>query len=146
MAPEEVTTAGGQVEAEVLPRFTLEQANRALVLVQRVVAAIVSRYEELMDVRRELEQLRVTTGRHERAEELNDQTAHCVEDLNDLNRELAAIGCVLKDWRAGLVDFPAVYRGQRVWLCWRLGEPGVRHWHGLNAGFAERTPIPDDFN
>jgi hypothetical protein len=146
MAQDETTTASGRIEAAVVPLFTLKQANRALVLVQRVVAAIVSRYEELMDVRRELEQLRVTAGRHERAEELNDQIAHCVEDLNDLNRELAAIGCVLKDWRSGLVDFPAVYHGQRVWLCWRLGEPGVRHWHRLNAGFAERAPLPDDFN
>jgi hypothetical protein len=146
MAQDEAITASGQTEAAVLPLFTLDQANRALVLVQRIVAAIVSRYEEMMDTRRELEELRVNTGRHERAEELNDQIAHCVEDLNDLNRELATIGCVLKDWRTGLVDFPALYRGQRVWLCWRLGEPAIGHWHRLNAGFAERTPIPDDFN
>jgi hypothetical protein len=145
MAPEEVTTAGGQVEAEVLPQFTLEQANRALVLVQRIVAAIVSRYEELMDVRHELEQLRVTTGRHERAEELNDQTAHCIADLNDLNRELATISCVLKDWRVGLVDFPAVYQGHRVWLCWRLGEATVTHWHDWEEGFAGRKPIGHDW-
>ena len=145
MAHDEATTASGRTEAAPEPLFTLERANRALVLVHRVVAAIVSRYDELMNVRREREQLPVISGRHERAEELNDRMARCIEELNDLNRELAVIGCVLKDWHTGLVDFPALYRDQRVWLCWRLGESGVRHWHELNAGFADRAPVPDDF-
>ena len=145
MAPEEATAASGPVEVASGPVFTRERATRALVLVQRVVAAIVTRYEQLMELRRESEQLRVSAGRHERAEEVKDQMAGHVERLNDLTHELAAVGCVLKDWRTGLVDFPAEYRGQRVWLCWKLGEPGVQYWHGMNAGFADRAPIPDDF-
>jgi hypothetical protein len=51
------------------------------------------------------------------------------------------VGCVLKDWRTGLVDFPGVHHGRRVWFCWRLGEPTVAYWHDLDEGYAGRRPI-----
>jgi hypothetical protein len=146
MAHDEATTASGRTEAATEPLFTLARANRALILVHRVVAAIVSHYQALMSLRREREELPIVSGRHERAEELNDRMARCIEELNDLNRELMVIGCVLKDWHSGLVDFPPFYRGRRVWLCWRLGETRVQHWHDLNAGFADRAPLPEDFD
>ena len=28
-----------------------------------------------------------------------------------------------------------------VYLCWRLGEPEVGHWHDLDAGFAGRQKL-----
>ena len=28
-----------------------------------------------------------------------------------------------------------------VFLCWRLGEDRITHWHEVNAGFAGRQPI-----
>jgi hypothetical protein len=30
---------------------------------------------------------------------------------------------------------------REVYLCWRLGEPAVEHWHELNAGFAGRQRL-----
>ena len=41
----------------------------------------------------------------------------------------------------GLVDFPSRLDGRTVFLCWRLGEPEVLHWHELDAGFAGRQPL-----
>jgi hypothetical protein len=54
-------------------------------------------------------------------------------------------GCALKDLDVGLVDFPSVYRGRDVFLCWKLGEPSIGYWHGVEEGFAGRKPIDDDF-
>jgi hypothetical protein len=31
--------------------------------------------------------------------------------------------------------------GREVYLCWRLGEPEVAHWHELNEGFAGRQKL-----
>lgn len=61
-----------------------------------------------------------------------------------LRRELARLaelGVVLRDPQVGLVDFPGEVDGRRVWLCWRLGEQRVAHYHELDSGFAGRRPL-----
>ena len=59
--------------------------------------------------------------------------------------EVQEFGCLLKDLDIGLVDFPTLYRGREVYLCWRLGEPSIRYWHGVDEGFAGRKEIDSDF-
>jgi hypothetical protein len=54
---------------------------------------------------------------------------------------LADRGILLRDPDAGLVDFPAEREGERVFLCWRLGEDQVRWFHDEQAGFSGRKPI-----
>jgi hypothetical protein len=55
------------------------------------------------------------------------------------------IGCYVKDLDTGLVDFPTVFRGVEVYLCWKLGEPRITFWHGTDEGFRGRKPIDQDF-
>ncbi len=67
------------------------------------------------------------------------------EALSTLRREVEAIttaGIVLRDAEKGIVDFPARLGGDDVYLCWRLGEDRVGHWHGPETGFAGRKPLP----
>jgi hypothetical protein len=54
---------------------------------------------------------------------------------------LSAENILLRDPETGLVDFPAEREGERVYLCWRLGEDRVAHWHPLDTGFAGRRPL-----
>ena len=54
---------------------------------------------------------------------------------------LAAENILLRDPETGLVDFPAELDGERVYLCWRLGEEAVANWHPLDTGFASRRPL-----
>jgi hypothetical protein len=54
---------------------------------------------------------------------------------------LAEEQIVLRDPETGLVDFPGEREGRRVWLCWRLGEERVTHWHELDSGFMGRRPL-----
>jgi len=53
-------------------------------------------------------------------------------------RKLEELGCVLRDTSLVLVDFPAVRLGERVWLCWKLGEDHVCFWHTRHEGYAGR--------
>ncbi len=66
-----------------------------------------------------------------------------MEGLEKEIQKLEDLGCVLKDMSTGLIDFPAVRLGARVWLCWKLGEEAVVFWHGLNEGFAGRKPVDE---
>lgn len=54
---------------------------------------------------------------------------------------LAAEEVVLRDPGSGLVDFLGEVEGRRVWLCWRVGEEHVAHFHELDSGFASRRPL-----
>jgi hypothetical protein len=54
---------------------------------------------------------------------------------------LEELGVVVRDIDRGLIDFPALRQGEEVYLCWMLDEPAVRHWHGVQAGFAGRRPL-----
>jgi hypothetical protein len=125
--------------------FTPAEANSALVLVRRIVADIVPRYRRVLRLRDERQELVHVPGQTEQIDALDRGIRQLVAELNELGAELSEIGCVLKDWSEGLVDFPAVYQERQVWLCWRLDEPSVTHWHEMNAGFAGRQPIGPDF-
>ena len=50
-------------------------------------------------------------------------------------------GVVVRDIDNGLIDFPAIIDGREAYLCWRLGEPAIDHWHGVDDGFAGRRPL-----
>jgi hypothetical protein len=62
----------------------------------------------------------------------------------EMQRGLAAIaelGGVPKDLSLGLVDFLHLRNGREVNLCWKYGEREIRHWHGLDEGYAGRKPL-----
>ena len=67
--------------------------------------------------------------------------------MERLEREILKLedqGCVLKDINVGLVDFPAVRLGVRVWLCWKIGEKKIEFWHTIHDGYANRKPVNEN--
>jgi hypothetical protein len=64
------------------------------------------------------------------------------DQIDGFVHELSEIGCEMKDLEVGLVDFPAEMEGRKVYLCWKLGEDRVDHWHELTEGFRGRKPLP----
>lgn len=66
------------------------------------------------------------------------------EASTTLRREvegLSAQGIILRDAESGLIDFPSERDGRPVYLCWRLGEDRVGHWHEVDAGLGGRRPL-----
>ena len=117
-------------------RFTLEQANKALPLVRRVVGDIVEARERATQLQAELE---ASTGKlHESVQSQLDGT---IDRLHVYLDELTEIGCELKDFQIGLVDFIGRHQGREIYLCWKLGEEKIGYFHELNAGFAGRMPV-----
>ena len=55
--------------------------------------------------------------------------------------ELFQLGAHLKDLDTGLVDFYSRRDQEIVFLCWKEGEPEIRHWHSLQGGFQNRKPL-----
>jgi len=61
--------------------------------------------------------------------------------INQYLQELEAIGCVFKGFEGGLVDFYSLRDDRPIFLCWRLGEDRISHWHEIDTGFSGRQPI-----
>ena len=136
---------------EPAPRrvYTVEQANRALPLVRRIAEDIVAQYGRWQERVREFEIVttRSTADRQdERAARLQREVQALAAEIDGYVAELAELGVEFKDYERGLLDFPGERDGRPVYLCWQLGEPAVRFWHELDAGFPGRRPIdpPDN--
>jgi hypothetical protein len=121
-------------------RFTVEEAHRSLPLVKRVVGDIVKTHALAMKLQHEIE--RQASGKHnQQAATIQSQLETCMSKLEDFVDELAEIGCELKDYQAGLIDFVGRHEGRDVYLCWKLGEERITHWHELDSGFAGRQSV-----
>jgi hypothetical protein len=68
-------------------------------------------------------------------------TVRLKEAIDDVHQ----YGCQIKDLEAGLIDFPTTFQGREVYLCWKVGENGIRFWHEVSDGFRGRKPIDQHF-
>jgi len=117
--------------------FTPAQANKALVLVRRIVADVVTHYTRMLDLHEALESA-LASRTPRQTDLLRDSLIKCVNRLQSCQEELSAIGVELRDWALGIVDFPCRIDGRIVCLCWRYGEKDVHFWHEAQEGFASR--------
>lgn len=124
--------------------FTVAEADRMLPLVRRIAEDIANDYAAWQRTLRAAEALAAGTPSPDDAAQLRAMHAEAqrlAADLEHCLAELAALGVECKGYADGLVDFPAWRDGVEVRLCWRLGEPAVRHWHHVDAGVAGRQPL-----
>lgn len=128
--------------------FTVDEANQALAGLRPQLERLRSRKREFDRLETRLGVLRVATAgaapENPDALELNDLTEKRRRLGESIARALAALreaGILVKDLDQGLCDFYALSGDRLVFLCWRLGEAEVAHWHTLEGGFAARRPI-----
>jgi len=130
--------------------FTPEEANAALEQVRPLVEQLVAGREEhalAVERQEELERKIRGNGGGIPPAELASATAEVDAVARRLARlvdEIASHGAQVKDLDSGLVDFPALRRGETVLLCWQLGEDEIAWWHRVDDGFAGRRPLPLD--
>jgi hypothetical protein len=125
--------------------FTPAEANKALRQVRPLaerMSRLRARLAELEDEQREVVRIVAGNGSGEGVGDARTpEFAKLARELQEVLDGLALIGVQVKDVDTGLLDFPAVREGEPVLLCWRVGEPAVEWWHGLDDGFAGRRPI-----
>jgi hypothetical protein len=128
--------------------FTLEEANGVLPLVRAIVRDAVRRYGCAKEEIRKLGAMRanVKEGHPVTLSELQGQDSRIELQLNELRRlldELEALGCRLRDYERGVVDFPAAgMDGEHFYYwCWIVGDPTVCHWHREEESFDQRHPV-----
>jgi len=133
-------------------RFTLREAERLLPRIRewmREAVTLKSQYDEAERAMQSLTQRVTVMGGmvidaqravHDKA--LRENTG---QQLRAILENIQEAGCLVKDLDKGLVDFPTLFRGEEVYLCWMLDEPSIRYWHGVHEGFAGRKTIDQEF-
>ena len=136
-----------------MPRFfTLEQAEKVLPNVDSAIRRVISlkaEYESLQSEWQSFSERLVTTGGMRvdrgRVMEQKNSREEAALALKQAVDKVHEFGCLVKDLDIGLIDFPTLFQGEEVYLCWKLGEAGIRFWHGVDEGFRGRKPIDSGF-
>ena len=124
--------------------FRLEEANALLPVVRPLV-------EELVTTRRDLaikmleadtaQRMASDAGGAQRASTQSKQAEELHSQVVALIEAVQKHGCIVKDLDLGLIDFPALRGGQLINLCWKMDEPTIAFWHGMDEGFSSRKSI-----
>lgn len=136
-----------------MPRyFTLVEARAALPAVSRSIREAVQAKGRYLEAEKEIQDLgqrilmmggiQVDTRAAEAWKSQRDSNA---QTLKTSMERIEEMGVLVKDLDVGLVDFPTLFHGEEVYLCWRMDESDIDHWHGVNEGFAGRKPIDKNF-
>jgi hypothetical protein len=133
-------------------RFTLIEAESLLPEVDTLIREAVSLKAQYQEVEEELnlfsQRVAMQGGvvvdrefvltRRVRRDQIGERLKAAIDKILE-------IGCLIKDLDIGLVDFPTLFRGKEVYLCWKMGESGIRFWHGVDEGFSGRKQIDQEF-
>lgn len=122
-----------------MPRkhYTREEANELLPHLAPALVELRSKFEEAAEIRVKVAGAAAKNGWSRD----RDKWSKTLERVNELLERLKGWEIELRDIATGLVDFPTIVDGREAWLCWRLGEPEVAHWHPPGEGFAGRRRL-----
>ena len=129
--------------------YTIDEANGALPEVERILTALRGQREELIELRDRVvaasppDDETPTTGVAEQIRLLRLGMQGLIDQMQAGVARLVELDITLRDISTGLIDFPALVSGRPIWLCWRLGEDDVAHWHPHDEGFDVRRPLSE---
>jgi hypothetical protein len=133
-------------------RFTLAEAQSLIPRVDRLLRQAIEMKGAYDEAEKQIQAFQervmmmggVSVDR-ERAVEARTRRDGAAAQLRSSIEQVQEVGCLIKDLDIGLIDFPTLYRGNEVYLCWKLGEGGIEYWHGVEEGFRGRKKIDRDF-
>jgi hypothetical protein len=130
--------------------FTLQEADTLLPILESLLRAAIDGKKLIEQVDGEFQEVAhrvfLNGGTYLNIVQLARRKAErekAIHRVKDSLAEIDATGVQVKDLDMGLLDFPCVVEGRTVLLCWKLGEKGITHWHGIEEGFAGRKPIDE---
>ena len=136
----------------MLKFFTLQQAQQLLPQVETAIREAIflrSEYEDAeSDLQKFYRRIMMLGGAlvdRERFSMRKERLESGARRLKQSIEKIDSYGCLIKDLDIGLIDFPTLFRGNEVYLCWKLGETGIQFWHPIEEGFRGRREIDRDF-
>ena len=125
-----------------MPYFTLDEANATLPYVRSIVTDVVGAYEEWRECVARYEVMaaksRSDEGETDEQVTLRTEVDRIARRIGGYLSELETVGCTFKGFDDGIVDFLSKQDGRHNYLCWKLGEKEITHWHEMESVYAGR--------
>ena len=106
--------------------YTLEEANRSLVLVRRIVRDVIRQHGKVIELQELADR---TDGRLSPDSQAGQDLRATINHLGGLLQELDELNVLLVDYFQGAVDFPSQVDGREIYLSWQAGQEEVSAWH-----------------
>lgn len=129
--------------------FTIEEANNILPQVEAALRFVREQAVEIVGLQDRIAVLSLIGAEGKQSPEHSDwirlraEFDERVGAYKGRLEELNGFGCVVKDLNHGLVDFYFRKGDRLVFLCWRLGEEAIGHWHEIEGGYSGRRPVSE---
>lgn len=131
------------------PSFTPAEVDALIPSLQHIFGQVYALMAELVTLRVALEDEGLPSAPDDLAglplpeplEPLRRRYLTLIAEVAGQLRAVGERGGILKDLEVGLVDFPGVWLGRPVHLCWRYGEPVVGYYHGRDEGYGKRRAL-----
>ena len=123
--------------------FTAEEADTLIPELEKIFEAVAELSAQA--------ELKAAGLRRRQEKGIEDHAASAIErsqlqflaqGINDWMQKIVELGALPKGVEPALVDFPSRIDGREAYLCWKLGEKKVSHYHPVDEGFSTRKPLP----
>lgn len=132
--------------------FTLSEAQTLLPVLESLLRGAQKSAAKVSELEAEMQQLNqrifLSGGMHVdvvAAARRRGEREKALEAAKETLGEIDSIGVQVQSLEDGLLDFPCMAGGEVVMLCWKAGEPGISHWHGVEDDFSARKPLDGRF-
>jgi hypothetical protein len=133
--------------------FTLSEAQTLLPVLESLLRGAQKSALRVVELESEMQQLSqrifLSGGMHVdivAAARRRAEREKSVESAKETLAEIDSIGVQVQSLADGVLDFPCQLGGELVLLCWKLGEPAITHWHGLEDDADARKPLDASFD
>jgi hypothetical protein len=121
--------------------ISIETANNMLPLLKSIVTSLQETWLEIIYQKDLL--THIQKGEKELEESIKAKLSVLIDKINGYIKEVEDLGCFVEEFRRGIVNFPTLYLGRKVFFTWKLGEDAVQFWHELDESYNDRMPIRD---
>ena len=134
------------VQSNAVRLFTPREANAMLPVLRPLLVALADKCAEQEQLEELLIEAEQDSGKGPARDriELEVRLDANLAERKRLFEALARHGIEVKDPALGLIDFHAQRGAELVYLCYRLGESAITHWHPLDDGFSGRQPLESE--
>ncbi len=124
--------------------YTLPEARSLISEIRPKLQNLSSIWEKILPYSKQFEELKKNADRGGGTPGNLKHYYYYVVELNSTMNYLKNLNIEIKDISKGLIDFPSLKDGRVVYLCWKMDEETINHWHEIQDGFAERKEFKED--